>query len=91
MGEESGAAELTLTVDSPTHPITTVREVARASVRQRVSIPLTPPTDTAGITVELAGNIQHDGVKFRRIQPGAPICKIVFFKSTPVIRLGFLS
>src|SRR5699024_11108872 len=64
----SGTMTLTVTVDSPTNPVSQTHTVT-ATVGQvvRLGVVVTPPLDTTSQTVRLVGNVQHTGVNYRPI------------------------
>ena len=64
-----GSGQVTLKVDvaSPTNPVTAQHQVTLGGSSQRMSVLVTPPQDTTGITVSLAGNVQHTGLIYRPI------------------------
>ena len=63
----SGQATLKVEVASTTNPVTAQHQVTLGGSAQRMSVLVTPPNDTTGITVSLAGNVQHTGVNYRPI------------------------
>lgn len=64
----SGTLTLTVTVASPTNPITQTHTVtATAGQVVRMGVVVTPPMDTTAQTVRLVGNVTHTGVIYRPI------------------------
>ena len=64
----SGTLTLTVTVNSPTNPISQTHTVAvTAGEVVRLGVVVTPPMDTTAQTVRLVGNVTHTGVNYRPI------------------------
>ena len=64
----SGTLTLTVTVDSPTNPVSQTHTVtATAGQVVRLGVVVTPPLDTTSQTVRLAGDVTHTGVIYRPI------------------------
>ena len=64
----SGTLTLTVTVDSPTNPVSQTHTVtATAGQVVRLGVVVTPPMDTTAQTVRLVGNVTHTGVNYRPI------------------------
>lgn len=64
-----GGGQVTLKVEvaSPTNPVTAQHQVTLGGSAQRLSVLVTPPNDTTGITVSLTGDVQHTGINYRPI------------------------
>lgn len=63
----SGQATLKVEVASPTNAVTAQHQVTLGGSAHRLSVLVTPPNDTTGITVSLAGDVQHTGIVYRPI------------------------
>ena len=63
----SGQVTLKVEVASPTNAVTSQHQVTLSNTPQRLSVLVTPPNDTTGITVSLTGNVQHTGINYRPI------------------------
>ena len=64
----AGTLTLTVTVASPTNPISQTHTVtATAGQVVRLGVVVTPPMDTTAQTVQLVGNVAHTGVIYRPI------------------------
>ena len=64
----AGTLTLTVTVNSPTNPISQTHTVtATAGQVVRLGVVVTPPMDTTAQTVQLVGNVTHTGVIYRPI------------------------
>lgn len=63
----SGQVTLKVEVASPANPVTAQHQVTLGSGAQRLSVALTPPNDTTGITVSLTGSVTHTGINYRPI------------------------
>ena len=63
----SGQVTLKVEVASPTNAVTAQHQVTLGGSAQRMSVLVTPPNDTTGITVSLTGDVQHTGIVYRPI------------------------
>ena len=63
----SGQVALGVEVASPTNAVTAQHQVTLGGSAQRLSVLVTPPNDTTGITVSLTGDVQHTGIVYRPI------------------------
>ena len=63
----SGQATLKVEVASPTNAVTAQHQATLGGSAQRLSVLVTPPNNTTGITVSLTGDVQHTGIVYRPI------------------------